>query len=174
MILYCIRFCIFLAWILQVGAWNEIFFPPQIHPGWWHAILSFSICGCVCVCPFLGQVSLNTSPKHRAQGKHFHVKPRNPSPPLPSHVNTESHPSNVFPWWFKRSKRRSSLLSCVPLLSLCPGDFLSEASLSPLIPARKISTRTSWATEVISAFTGLTICCLKCHHCYCKTAGLSD
>lgn len=51
-----------------------------------------SICGCVCVCPFLGQVSLKTSPKHRPQGKHFHVKHRNPptplpQPPTPSHLS---------------------------------------------------------------------------------------
>lgn len=145
---------------------------------WWHAVLSFSICGCVCVCPFLGQVSLKTSPKHRAQGKHFPVKSRNPPVfSLAEFVWTQrgthsvvSGLTDVFPSLFIRSKQCSAL-SLISLLS--SGDLPSESLLSPLIPAWKIAARMSWATEVISAFTELTICCLKCHRCYCKTAGVS-
>lgn len=42
----------FTNWTLQIGELvPEIkIFPLQIHPGLWHAILSFSICGCVYVC----------------------------------------------------------------------------------------------------------------------------
>lgn len=145
---------------------------------------------CVCVCPFLGQVSLKTSHKHKATGKHFHLKPRNVSlPPLRwvyPHVNTSREAPTVLSVQLSMCSRRalyeqnSAVPTCPlspPLLSfflLSPlGDYLSGAPLSPLTPARKISTRMAGVMEVISALTGLTICCLKCHCCYCKTASLS-
>lgn len=132
----------------------------------------------VYVCPFLGQVSLNSSCKHRAQGKHFHVKPGTPYTSLYEHrepptvflvaLEVCSHYDLKNQRWVLRTP-----LSSIPLLS----PLLTSCVKAPclcLIPASKIPASTSWATEVISAFTGLTICCLKCLDCSCKTATLSD
>ena len=81
-----VSFLAFTNWILQIGelaplpGMKDVFFFLPPNPPWMMAchfeLLHLWLC--MCVCPFVGQVSLKTSPKHRSQGKHFHIKPRFP------------------------------------------------------------------------------------------------
>lgn len=122
------------------------------------SVFSFSICGCVCVCPLSGQLSLSTSPPCRAQGKHFHVKPRttcipHPPPPTPSTVNTGGR----------------SVLSVVPAVC-CYCDFRRSqnhtfpvfasilCSLPPLVTRLLEPRHLGYQVEAMSALAALTVC----------------